>query len=155
MARTNTAYKHEEQQQHSVARQKKPNISMTRTAKKSNISTIKVVLAAVSVLMLLFSVIYGKGETNKLYSEISDLNTKVEMLQSEKVRMQSEIEEKMTLKNVEDYAENVLGLKKLDKSQIEYIKIQSEDVVQIPVEEQSFFSKLKDALHNIVEYIRG
>ena len=77
------------------------------------------------------------------------------MLQSEKVRMQSEIEEKMALKNVEDYAENVLGLKKLDKSQIEYIKIQSEDVVQIPVEEQSFFSKLKDALHNIVEYIRG
>ena len=46
-------------------------------------------------------------------------------------------------------------MKKLDKSQIEYIKIQSEDVVQIPVEEQSFFSKLKDALHNIVEYIRG
>ena len=155
MARTNTAYKHEEQHQHSVARQKKPNISMTRTAKKSNISTTKVVLAAVSVLMLLFSVIYGKGETKKLYSENSDLNTKVEMLQSEKVRKQSEIEEKMALKNVEDDAENVLGLKKLDKSQIEYIKIQSEDVVQIPVEEQSFFSKLKDALHNIVEYIRG
>ena len=39
-------------------------------------------------------------------------NQKLEVVQSENVRLKSELESKMTLKNVEDYAVNVLGLQK-------------------------------------------
>ena len=61
----------------------------------------------------------------------------------------------MSLKNVEDYAENVLGLEKLDKSQIEYIQIQTNDIVEIPEEEENIFIKIKNTFKDFMEYMFG
>lgn len=69
--------------------------------------------------------------------------------------MQTEIESKNSLKNIEDYAENILGMQKLDKSQVDYITIESGNVVEIPQEEDNIFVNIKNALDDFVEYIRG
>ena len=69
--------------------------------------------------------------------------------------MQTEIEANMSLKNVEAYAEDVLGLKKLDKSQITYIQIQNEDVVEVTQTESNIFVSIKNKLDDIVEYLFG
>jgi hypothetical protein len=97
--------------------------------------------------------IYGKVQVSALYTQISDEKSVVDILESENVRMQSEIEGNMSLKNVESYAEDVLGLKKLEKSQIVYIQIQSEDVVQVVESESNVFVKIKEKFNSLVEYL--
>ena len=57
--------------------------------------------------------------------------------------MQSEIAGKTSNKNVQEYAEDVLGMRVIDASQIEYVQIQTSDVVEIPEAEQTFFVKAK------------
>lgn len=132
----------------------KPNIAMKKITPKKG-SAPKVFIGAVFSLLLLCCVIYGKVETSMIYKEVAQANKRLEELQSEKNRMQVEIEAEMSLKNVEDYAENVLGLEKLDKSQIEYIQIQTNDIVEIPEEEENIFIKIKNTFKDFMEYMFG
>ena len=90
-----------------------------------------------------------------MYRKISSANQNLESMQSENVRLQSELESKMTLKNVEEYAVKVLGLQKLNNSQIKYVETQTDDVVEIPEEEKNIFVKVKDKFDKLVEYIFG
>lgn len=131
-----------------------PDIDMKITPPKRG-SVVKILFGAGSALLILFSFIYGKVETDKMSRQISDANTKYENVRSENVRLQSELESKMTLKNIEEYAVSVLGLRKLDNSQIEYVQTQTDDVVEIPEEEKSIFVKIKNKIDEIVEYIFG
>ena len=54
-----------------------------------------------------------------------------------------------------EYAENVLGMRTIDGSQIEYVEIQTNDVVEIPDEEKNVFVNVKTWFDNLVEYLRG
>jgi hypothetical protein len=119
------------------------------------LNNLGLVLSFTTVTILLFLLIYGKVQVSTLYTQIADEKDTVDLLQSENVRMQTEIESNMSLKNVETYAEDVLGLKKLDKSQITYIQIQNEDLVEVVETDQNIFVVLKEKFNNIVEYLFG
>ena len=88
-------------------------------------------------------------------SDINKLNDQVMILESENVRMQTAIESKSALKAVEDYAVDVLGMQKLDKSQIEYLSIENGNVIDIPEENENFFVKIKHSFEDFLEYLRG
>ncbi len=130
------------------------NITMRKTPPKRG-SASKVLLIACSVFAICFVVISGKVETSKIYRQISSAEQNLESVQSENVRLQSELEGKMTLKNVEEYASEVLGLQKLNNTQIEYVETQTDDVVVIPEEEKNIFVRIKDGFDKFVEYIFG
>ena len=131
-----------------------PEITMKLTPPKRG-SVFKVLLVSTIGLLVLFSVIYGRVERDKMYRYISNANAQYESVRSENVRLQSELESKMTLKNIEEYAVSILGLQKLDNSQIEYVQTQTDDVVEIPEEEKNIFVKIKDKFDGFVEYIFG
>ncbi len=132
----------------------RPSITMNMPPPKRG-SASKVFLIALSVFSICFFVISGKVETSKMYREISSANKNLESVQSENVRLQSELESKMTLKNVEEYAEEVLGLQKLNNSQIMYVETQTDDVVEIPEDESNIFVIVKEKFDKAVEYIFG
>ncbi len=131
-----------------------PNITMKITPPKRG-SVVKLFFAALVALSVLFLVIYGRVETNRMYHQISAQNELLEIAQSENVRMKSELEGRMTLKNVEEYAEQVLGLQKLDNSQIKYVETQTDDIVEIPDESKNIFTKIVDKFEGFMEYIFG
>lgn len=131
-----------------------PNITMKITPPKRG-SAVKFFFAALLAFLIFFLVIYGRVETNQLYRLISQQNELLEIAQSENVRMRSELEGQMTLKNVEEYAEKVLGLQKLDNSQIKYVETQTDDIVEIPEEDKNLFTEIVDKFNGFVEYIFG
>jgi len=132
----------------------RPNITMKITPPKRG-SAVKILIVAIIALGVLFLVINGRVKTNQLYRQISQQNELLEIAQSENVRMKSELESKMALKNIEEYAENVLGLQKLDISQIKYVETQTDDIVEIPDEEKNLYKKIIDKFNGFVEYIFG
>lgn len=131
-----------------------PQISMKNTETKSG-SVLSIVLVSVLAVILLGLVIYSLDRRSTMYSEVAALNNELTLAQAENVRLQSELEGEISAKNVEDYAENVLGMQKIDSSQIKYIEIQTDDVVNIPEQDEGILDKIGNFFDSCVEYFRG
>lgn len=138
-----------------VAPEKTPKIRIHRRKAENTGSVPSMIALAAAVGILLGAVIYGKVEEASIHAEITAQTKYVEMLNSENVRMRSELEEKTALKSVETYVEDVLGMQKLDKSQIEYVSVSNGSVVDIPESEDNIFVRIKHTLNDFLEYIRG
>ncbi len=134
--------------------EQKPHIMMRQTEARSG-SVFSIVLVSLLAALLLGSVIYILDRRNSVYHKVSAKNTELTLMEAENVRLQSELESRMSAKNVEDYAENVLGMQKMDSSQIEYIRIQTDDVVSIPESDKGLLSQIEDLFDKCVEYFRG
>lgn len=153
MSKNNLAYdltKYED-----VAPEKERKIRRHRQRAEHVGSVPKMIVTIAAAGLLLGAVIYGKVENASIYAEIAAKTKEVEMLYSENVRMQSEIEEKTSVRSLESYAEDILGMQKLDKSQIEYVSISGGSVVDIPENEENIFVKIKNSFGDFLEYIRG
>lgn len=111
-------------------------------------NTAKIVILAFIALVLLFCVVYGKVQVSDIYSKINAQKTELSVAESENARLMAELESYTSLRNIEEYAEEI-GLKKLDKAQIWYVDIQQEDVVKIPPQEDNLFVKLKKSIMKI------
>ena len=87
--------------------------------------------------------------------ELHEYLREVEHLRMEYFRMETEIERKSALNSVEEYAENILGMQKLDKAQIEYLSLENGNVIEISEDSDNIFVKAKHAIEDFVEYLRG
>ncbi|MBP0961258.1 MAG: hypothetical protein J5864_03870 [Oscillospiraceae bacterium] len=108
-------------------------------------NTAKIIVLAFAALVLFFCVVYGKVQVSDIYSKINSQKTELNVAESENARLKAELESYTSLRNIEEYAEEI-GLKKLDKAQIWYVDIQQEDVVKIPEKDENFFVKIKKAI---------
>ncbi len=134
---------------------KSPDIKVKKITREQTGSAPKVIVVTLMAGVLMGGVIYGKVQNASLQTEIANQEEQVDILYSENVRMQTELEGKSALKTVEEYAENVLGMQKLDKSQVDYITMESGNVVEIPEDSNNVFVRIKNAFDDFVEYIRG
>ena len=118
-------------------------------------AAIKIILCAAAGFTLLAAVLFSNVQQLQLTNEIAAKQQEYNDMQSDNVRMQTELAGKASNKNVQEYAENVLGMHVLNPSQVEYIQIQTDDVVELPEEEQNLFVKLKTAFDRFTAYMRG
>lgn len=121
----------------------------------NRITTGGAVTLGILTCVLIGTVIYGRVQTNEIYTKIAALQAEYDDLVARNVSMKSEMEGKMTVKNIEEYAEDVLGLRPLNQSQIEYIQLQTEDEVVISEPESNFFVTINDYLVSFWEFLRG
>jgi cell division protein FtsL len=134
--------------------EQQPEIVVRRNEARSG-SIISIIFVSLLAAALLGSVIYSLDRRNTMYNKVAAMDEKLKSAAAENVRLQSELESKMSAKNIEEYAENVLGMEKIDSTQIEYIKIQTDDVVTIPEQEKGLIAKIKSFFDKCVEYFRG
>ena len=114
----------------------------------------KIVIAAIIVLALFSIMTCGRVELSRLYDDNTELQSQLTTLQNENISLESELAQKTCLTKVEDFAENQLGLQKLDKSQIEYVEIDEKTTAEVVTPEDSnIFVKLKDWFKGVLEYL--
>ena len=92
---------------------------------------LRTVLACSVIVLLAASVLHMKMVKTSLSDEIAEKKATVADLDSEYTRLKAEKESSMSLSEVEDYAENVLGLVRLDRSQEEYLAVEKPDQVEV------------------------
>lgn len=131
-----------------------PQIEMGRSNGRKA-SAVKLVVGVFFCFGLLAAVIYSNVQQLQISNQITEKQQELTDLQSENVRMKSEIAGRTSNKNIQTYAEEVLGMRTIDQSQIEYVQIQTDDVVNIPEEEQNIFVRVKIWFDSFVEYLRG
>lgn len=162
MAKSNLAYdlsRYEEtleREQQKKGGGRAQQIRVRRMVERSATAAVPKSMALILLVGLLMAVmLYGKAEASTLQNQITDQAKSNTMLYSENVRMQTEIEGKSSQKNVEEYAESVLGLQKLDQAQVEYVQLETDNVVEIPEDNQSIFVKIQHQFEKIIAYLMG
>lgn len=111
------------------------------------------ILALMGGLILLC--VYSKADIATVHAEIIKEEAAVKELEQENTRMKTELEQKSSQKAVEAYAENVLGMQKLEKSQIEYVSLESGNVIEVADRRNDVFADIKDLWDSVVEYFKS
>lgn len=70
-------------------------------------------------------------QMTELKGQVEEKQTTLAQLNSEYVSLNAKKENSVDLNYVEDYAKNVLGLVKMDRSQEEYLELQKTDQVEV------------------------
>ena len=117
-------------------------------------SPVKVLLFLMVIIGLSFSVMYSRAQLNELGAKVNSATKELEILKSENIRLQTELEDRISLKNVEEYATVELGMEKMDASQVEYVTLTSGNQVEITEEsDSSVWQKIKNFFDDMMEYI--
>jgi len=127
---------------------------MPKPKSEAKLRCIKRIAMCILAFAIMFAFIYGKVELSRITNEQSELIAQLAQLEENNRSLESELEAKTSLVKVEDYAENQLGLVKLDKSQIEYVEIENDNVIEvIEKKDDSLWTSVKNWFDGVLEYI--
>lgn len=113
-------------------------------------SSLKIVIGAVVVMVMLFCVIYGKVQVSDMYNQINEQKAVLENLENENARLKVSIESYASLENIESHAERI-GLKKIDKAQIWYIDLSDGDDIRISQTDDNIFVRIRKVFSSLSE----
>lgn len=151
---TNLAYDLSKFEQPAERQVKKPQIkAVPKTKAQAQLNPVKVVLCLLVVVAVTAAMIYSRVVLTETGDQINAYNKELQVLQSENIRIQTELDSKMSLKNIEQYSTEVLGLAKLDPGQVEYLNLADGNKAEVtkPADEGAL-SKIKDFFSGILEY---
>lgn len=155
MDRMNVAYDlsfyEQEQERHIARKEKKDNVVINAQTKFSLGKRIANIVSVAVLITLIVAVIATNAAITTTSTEIAGLENEIVRLESERSYLEFTLESRMTLDQIESYAENQLGMVKMDSSQKKYVQLESENKIvvnQSPVKE-----KLDEAIQPILSYL--
>ena len=95
--------------------------------KRAGLHTAKIITISLVLLAMMSALLYGRMKVDELDRQIQSKKTELSVAQSENVRLSMKLDSLISLKNVEEYAQNNLGMVKMESHQIEYIDMSGED----------------------------
>lgn len=121
---------------------------------KLNFITIFLVFGIVVLLLLTVNCGISQNEAN---AELRALNKELEAVVDEETRLELEIARRSDFFSVEQYATEVLGMHKLEKYQIQYIRYEISGNLEVlnTEEEENFFGQVSKAFSAIGDFFRG
>ncbi|MBQ5316330.1 MAG: cell division protein FtsL [Oscillospiraceae bacterium] len=156
MARSNLAYdfsRYDEQREREAERRPRP-VPVPVKKETGVRSAVGIVVAVLFCLAAMIGAVYSDSQISSVHAEIVDAKEELEDLRQENRRMMTALEEKSSQKAVEEYAEKVLGMQKLERSQTEYVNIESGNHVEISGTGSNIFEKISDTVDGWFEKAR-
>ncbi len=156
-----TAYDFEKFETKQRAQVRKPRLTVTRPNHKVKVrakiaATLKL-LATVAVLAgVVISMLYSRALLTELNAKISRQNALLDEYKSESTRLSAELESKISLRNVEDYATQTLGMYAVDKGQVTYVNLCDGDKIELTSEspKQTLLDRIRLSINNVQAYIQ-
>lgn len=123
-----------------------------KATKVSYVKSAKILLGIFSVVSVLSIVLFLNVQLDETATRINAVRSEIEIAKSEKIRLESALEGMVSIDKVEDYAEQNLGMVKLEDYRITYFESGEDNHVVISggksYNDNSVFSKLG----NLKEY---
>lgn len=114
---------------------------------------VRVFALIAAIVVVASAMIYSQVVLTELGDKVNAVTNDINIVKSENVRKATELDSKMSLKSVEEYAENNLGLVKLDQSRIEYVSLSEDNKIEITKEkDDSFVDSVKKLFASVKEY---
>lgn len=122
---------------------------ITRVPRKERvIHPAKIMFTAALIIGMISVMLYGRVQITEVGQAINAAQTTLAELQSEGVRMETELESMMSLKSVEEISVGEYGMVKPDASQVTYLQVQH-NRVEATVTEDTPLEKIVGLLEKI------
>lgn len=142
--------------QFAPAERERPRVKVVTTKKKNsrNKKAFKVKFVAYMVVLavLMAGTVYSRFQLTEVKSSINTNTTALTALQSENAYLSYELESMVSLRNAEDYAENELGLVRVDSSQIEYVSLCGGNMIETEEKTENPFVSF---FNLVIEFLFG
>lgn len=99
--------------------------------KPKTVAPVRFILDAAVVICVALVMIYSQVVLTELTAEVNSYETKISALDTERLRLEGELEASTSIKTLEESAEKTLGLAKIDSSQIEYVNLTGDDEITV------------------------
>lgn len=138
-----------------LVRRPAPTAEQMRAHQKAAFRQTMKIFSVSALVMLLFAArLYGNARLDELNHEYADLQEQLNIASSENTRLSMELQSRVSLDRVEEYATNVLGMVKQGSYQIEYVDLAGEDGVVIAGGEEAADSS-DNSSQSIIEKIKS
>lgn len=117
-------------------------------------TAVRGVALAIFIVAVLFAILLSMVKINELTNQLNAEKEALDKLKSECVILETRLDSEMSLANVEDYAINVLGMKKIETSQMQGITVKTDNVITVSQSDKGFFESLYDAFSGLMEYLK-
>ena len=134
-----------------------PQLKVVKTPKRflTSLVTPKNVCMLLVAVGIFCAMIFNNAQLNEITGQISAQSKDLQLLQSEYVQLQSQLEAKMSLRTVAELAENELGMKRLGEFQTEYICLYQQDKIETSAAYTGGISiKMKTTFNSAVEKLK-
>lgn len=121
--------------------------ALRKATTASHIKSAKILLCVFSVVAVLSIVLFLNVQLDETATRINAVQSEIEIAKSEKIRLESALEGMVSIDKVEDYAEQNLGMVKLEDYRITYFESGEDNHVVISggksYSDNSVFSKFE------------
>lgn len=126
-------------------------LQASRRKKYNPLAVVLSVFCAFVVLTVVSTMVYSQARLTELTSQITAANKSLEEQQSMNIQLSMKLENEYSLRTVEDYAKNTLGMKTTEAHQIDYISLSEGDKAEIrqDVKERNLLDKIGDTISDL------
>lgn len=137
-----------------VREEQKSPVMLPRRGLQMQTSPLRCLIFAGAAALICLMLLYSKVQVAELHKQIAVCTEEVSDLQGAGQRMKNELDSRMSLRNVEEYATTELGLQKASKGQITYITVDGgSSAVVHEAKQEDMLEKIRSAFADIAEYL--
>ncbi|MBP0982567.1 MAG: hypothetical protein J6A19_02470 [Oscillospiraceae bacterium] len=149
----NTARRQQEEREKDRERRSR-DIKMKKHSVSRSGSKLKLVLCAAGIFGALWAVNVQNTKVDDIARMVDDQKILLAEAQDENSLLQSRLDSKANIGYIEEYATNELGMAKVTNSQIKYLDVNTESLIEVsPEGDGSIFSAIADWFGDLLEYI--
>lgn len=147
-----TARKVQEREQDRTRREYE--IKMNKHSVSRSGSKLRLIVCAAAAFCALWAVNVQNTRADDLARKVDDQKALLAEAQDENSLLQSRLDSKVNIGYIEEYAASELGMSKVSNSQINYLNVNTEDLIEIsPEDSGSIFTAIADWFGDLLEYI--
>ncbi len=117
--------------------------SRKAAARRSGRSVLAIAAAVSVFLLLMVAQLHCQLQTSEVVAQINATEREIEALKSDNVRLQVELERKVSFENMEQSA-RAMGMQKISAAQREYVQLHGEDAVEMPEQDKDLIIRLQE-----------
>lgn len=148
----NTERKEQERRQDRERRERQ--IKMNRHSVSRSGSKFGIVFCAVAAFVALWAVNVQNTRADDIARQVEDQKELLSEAQEENSLLQSRLDSKVNISYIEEYAASELGMSKVSNSQINYLSVNTENLIEVsPESDGNIFTAVADWFGDLLEYI--
>lgn len=110
---------------------KKTRAQLRAEQRRSTAKTIEVLLVCAVMFSLVAFQIFSHVRADELDRELKSINSEISVLESENTRLNMQLDAIISLDKVDKYAQDVLGMVKVENYQVSYVDLSGDDSVEV------------------------
>ncbi len=134
--------------------EKKPQVKIKTTSIAKSGNMFKVLLGCAAAVLIAYILLTSKATLSEISTAINVDTKQLELAQRENIRLQTELDNMVSLSKVEEFAQQELGLAKITSAQEKHISLSNDDMTEVAENvDLAWYEVVNNLFNGIKEYL--